>query len=278
MPRKERSFAPLISLAVFIVLEIASLSLLSSSSTLQNVWINRASHRIIAAFWGGGENIRNYFSLDEQNQQLTNENIELRRQLMQIKQAGEQAEALKNSVKERSGFMYIPATIVKMSRNTQRNYIVLDRGSEDGVCPEDGIITSSGVIGMVEAVDKHYSYGLTLMNINMKVSARVSHTGMTGPLSWDGNSTDKAFLHELPLHYEVSRGDTILTSGYSSIFPPGIPLGLAGSSKIVDGSTRDLEVFLFQNLSTVHYVTIVHNTGQEEIKKLEEEENKKDEK
>lgn len=276
MTREARnSYQGLITAAIFIGLEIAALSMLSASSTIQDIWINRFSHRIMASLWSGGENVRNYFSLGTQNEALSKENMDLRRQLEQFRLAEEAAQ--EEAPEEVRGFRYTPATIVKMSRNNQRNYIILDKGSEDGVHPEDGIITSSGVVGIIDAVDKHYSYGMSFMNVNMKISSRVGRKGAVGPLSWDGKSTNRAFLHELPLHYEVSRGDTVFTSGYSTIFPPDIPLGVAGSTKMVNGSTNDLEVTLFQDFSSLKFVTIVENSGLEEIKALERQQNEEEE-
>lgn len=269
MPRENRSFAKLYSAAIFIALEIAALSLLSSSSTLQNIWLNKASHRTMAKLWGWGEDTRSYLSLKEQNQQLSRENSELISRLQAYDNEKSLREAARNAPAKDKRFNYIPASIVKMSRNSQRGYVILDKGSADGVLPEDGVITPSGVIGMVEAVDEHYCYALTLMNINMKVGVKIGNSGVSGPLSWDGRSTDRAFVHELPLHFEVSRGDTVRTSGYSAIYPPNIPIGTTGSSKIVNGSTRDLEVFMFQDFSTINNVIIVHNTGYEEIRNLE---------
>jgi len=272
MAREEKSYWKFISLAIFIALEIASLNLLSASSTLQNIWINRASHRTMAALWSGGENVRNYFSLGRRNEELSRENMILSRRLGELEKSLENAQIEVLTQQKVHGFEYIPATIVKMSRNNQHNYIILDKGSEDGVVPECGIITSSGVVGIIEAVDRHYSYGLTLTNINIKVSARVGKDGAVGPMSWDGIHSNRAFIRELPLHYETSLGDTVLTSGYSTIYPPGIPLGVSGSSRIVNGSSRELEVTLFQNFSSLRNVTIVKNLGLDEIKALENKE------
>ena len=278
MAMVEKSRSGIISAAIFIALEVAALNMLSASSTLQNIWLNRASHRTMALLWGSGETVRNYFSLGKQNEILSRENMELSQELAAYKKAAEQSGFDLTQVANARDFRYIPASIVKMSRNTQRNYIILDRGSEDGVKPEDGIITASGVIGIIQAVDKHYSYGLTLMNMGVKVSARIGKDGPIGPLSWNGLSTDGALLKELPLHYEVSKGDTILTSGYSTIFPADIPLGTAESSKLVNGSTREVEVRLFQDLSALRYVTIVQKIAGEEIASLEKKEGTDNEK
>ena len=265
---------PVIVLAIFIALEFAGGSLLSRSSTLQDIWFNRMSHRVMGALWGGTETIRNHFNLQKQNDQLREENFRLSEELRALKDAGEmlteEAELVKGSG---SRFTYIPATVVKLSKNSSHNYIILNKGRADGIKPNSGIISSLGVVGVVSAVDEHFSYGLTLMNSKISVSARVGRTGIVAPLVWDGVHTDRAYLSDLPLHYEIPEKDTVRTSGFSSIFPPDIPIGVTGLSNMMNGSTNRTEVFLFQNFSALRYVTVVNNPVRDEITSLE----KKDE-
>ena len=90
-------------------------------------------------------------------------------------------------------------------------------------------------------------------------------------MSWDGFSNSKAILSEIPHHVIFEKGDTVFTSGYSSIFPPDIPLGTTGEARIVNGATYDIEISLFEDFGALRYVTIVENIGKEEIEKLEEE-------
>ena len=130
------------------------------------------------------------------------------------------------AARESAAYRYTPATVVKMSRNRVHNYIILNKGSEDGIRPQSGIISDLGVVGIVEAVDRHYSYGLTLMNPEMSVGTRIGRTDIVAPLSWDGHSTGRAIVRDLPPHYAIEPGDTVRTSGYSTIFPPGIPIGV----------------------------------------------------
>ena len=261
---------PVIVLAIFIALEFAGGSLLSRSSTLQDIWFNRMSHRVMGALWGGTETIRNHFNLQKQNDQLREENFRLSEELRALKDAGEmlteEAELVKGSG---SRFTYIPATVVKLSKNSSHNYIILNKGRADGIKPNSGIISSLGVVGVVSAVDEHFSYGLTLMNSKISVSARVGRTGIVAPLVWDGVHTDRAYLSDLPLHYEIPEKDTVRTSGFSSIFPPDIPIGVTGLSNMMNGSTNRTEVFLFQNFSALRYVTVVNNPVRDEITSLE---------
>jgi len=266
--RKPASF--LVSAAIFILLEIAALSLLHASSTLQNIWLNRASHRTMAFLWGGGETIRSHFQLERINQELQQENASLQERLRAYERLGvEEEELARMAEREASGYRYTPATVVKMSRNQMHNYIILNKGSEDGIRPQSGIISDRGVVGIVEAVDRHYSYGLTLMNPQMSIGARVGRTDVIAPLSWDGRSTGGAVVRNIPPHYDIEPGDTVRTSGYSSIFPPGIPIGITRETRLVDGSTRQVDVRLFQDFSTVRYVTVVENLERSEIMALE---------
>ena len=268
MARGKIRFMNLISAAIFIGLEFAALGLLSASAPIQNIWINRFSHRTMAFLWGGGENLRGYIGLAKRNEALERENEELSRMIREYSFRKFESEA--DSPEDLHGFRYTPATIVKMSRNNQHNYIILDKGSADGIKTEDGIITANGVVGIIDAVDKHFCYGRAFTNANMKLSARIGRFGSVGPLIWDGISSNSAILKELPLHVTVHPGDTIFTSGFSTIFPPDIPLGIAGKTKTASGSTTEVDITLFQDFSQVRFVTIVENLKLDAIKELEE--------
>ncbi len=268
----------LLSAAIFIAMEIAALAILSKSSSLANIWINRASHRAMAAIWGGFENVRNIFNLSEQNEALLEQNIRLTNELQKYKAAEESVTEASSSAEARSSaFRYIPATIVKINTNTAHNHIILNKGSEDGVKPDCGIISADGVIGIIEAVGKHYSYGLTLMNDNVSIGGRIKGKGYLAPVVWDGRSTNGAYLKDVPLHHAVAPGDTVVTSGFSTIFPPDVPIGIAGESTMVDGSVYEITVTLFQDFSRLRYVSIVENLEKAEIQALEAKEEGKDE-
>lgn len=260
----------LLSAAIFIAMEIAALAILSKSSSLANIWITRASHRTMAAVWGGFENVRNIFNLSEQNEVLLEQNIRLTEELQKYKAAEEAATEVSSSAEAKSStFRYIPATIVKISTNTAHNHIILNKGSEDGVKPDCGIISADGVIGIIKAVGRHYSYGLTLMNANVSIGGRIKGKGYLAPVVWDGRSTNGAYMKDMPLHHVVAPGDTIVTSGFSTIFPPDVPVGVAGESTMVDGSVYNITVTLFQDFSRLKYVSIVENLEKADIQALE---------
>lgn len=258
----------IINAVIFIALEIAAVFMLSFTRSLQNIWINRATHRVLGAAWKGSENLRNYFSLREENRILSEENVRLSEALRHLEGMQLAAgAALSDTVT--GHYRYTPATIVKMSRNSQHNYIILDKGRADGIRPRSGIVAANGVVGVVDAVDEHFCYGLTLQNVLVSVSARIGHDGAVAPLEWSGRRSNLAVLGDLPTHLPVSPGDTVWTSGFSGIFPPDIPLGVTGRSRTVDGAVQEVEVELFLDFRTLRYVAIAEDLDGEEKGRLE---------
>lgn len=265
MPRKKTTWPTIINTAIFIAMEIAALNMLAGGSTLHGVRISGAAHRFMGNVWGRTEAVKYYFSLRESNDSLMRENRLLHEKLLRYSAMESMAD---RSVEVREDFTFIPAKILKISNNKQHNFLILDRGSEDGVAEQSGIISGKGVVGIVDAVGKHHSYALSLLNSDISVSARIGSEGAVGPLVWDGMNSDGALLKEISLQYKYSPGDTVYTSGYSSIFPPDIPLGIAGEAKIINGATNEIRVRLFQDFSTLRYVTVVTNNNRSAMEEL----------
>lgn len=269
MAENRKIFITILNAAIFIALEVAALSMLGNNSTLQSTWILKGVHAFQGTIWGGTEKVRHYFSLKKENDRLADENFRLAGQLRYyMEQAACSTRSGGDSVSADSTYSYIAATIDKISNNSQHNYIIVDKGAEDGVVPQSGIITAQGVVGIVDAVSRNYSYAISFKNTDMAVSARIGKTGPVGSLTWDGVNTDGALLNEIPHHIAFTQGDTVYTSGFSSIFPPDIPLGTAGEYKIVNGATYEIKVKLFEDFKALRYVTIVRNTGREETDSL----------
>lgn len=262
----------IISAAIFIFLEIAAVAMLSRSSVLQDIWLNRLSHRVMAATWGGSEKVRNYFSLEKSNEALAQQNFELSQKVRryEILLSEMERSAALDSLGAKDVFSYTAARIVQMTTNSQHNYFVIDKGYRDGIGANSGVITENGVVGIIDAVDKHFSYGRTFMNSNISVSARIGRNGIVAPMSWDGLHSDRAKLKDISVHLDTEAGDTVWTSGMSLFFPPDIPVGITGKSRLVFGSTSEVDVTLLQDFSALKYVTVATNRHIEEIKELAE--------
>lgn len=275
MSRSRRTYLIIIDAVIFVLLEVAALSMLNHRGSLQHIWLSKASHAFMATVWGGSESIKRYVSLDRVNEELARENFELRERLSiyESAQGAQTADSLTHEAMTVTGisdFTFTPATIVKISRNRAHNYFIVNKGSEDGVRPQSGVITTSGVVGIIDAVDKHYSYGLAFLNSDISVSSRIGRDGPVGRMMWDGISSDRGVLKDIPLQNKFEPGDTVWTSGFSAIFPPDIPLGIIESSKIVGGAVYEISVGLSQNFRSLRYVTIVDNSGKDEMSFLEQ--------
>ena len=247
------------------------MNMLRNNGPLQNIWFSKGMQAVSGTVWGFSQDIKYYFSLKKTNDELALENHRLRVRLAEIEgQIGLQESASYLPADEvADNFRYIPARIVKISNNTQHNYMIIGKGSADGVSKGAGVITGKGAIGVIDAVSRNYSYARSFKNNKMNISARLNKDGAIGPMAWDGFSSSRAILSEIPHHVQFEKGDTIFTSGYSSIFPADIPLGTAGEAKVVNGATYDIEVHLFEDFGALRYVTIVENIGKEEIENLE---------
>ena len=260
-----------ITAAIFIGLEIAALAMLNNNGPLQRMWFSEAAQGFMGSIWGSTQRVKDYFHLKSANDSLALENHALRVKVAQMEEAMAAAgAAMPEFAEDRTGrYSYIPAKIMKISNNTQHNYMIISKGTADGVTEGAGVITGKGAVGIIDAVSENFSYARSFKNHEMNISSRLGLTGAVGPLSWDGRSSAGAILKEIPHHVEFHPGDTVYTSGYSSIFPADIPLGTAGKAKIVNGATYEIEVTLFEDFAALRHVTIVENLGRDEIKTLE---------
>lgn len=261
-----------INAAIFIALEVAALTMLFNSGSLQQIWISRGAHAFMGNIWGFTQSISDYFSLKDANEQLARDNFELMTRISHLEEKlADKGEVIYLPPRaETKRFRFRSASIVKISTGSQHNYFILDKGSADGITKGSGVITPNGAVGIVEAVSENYSYAISFQNHDLNISARLGRDGRHGPLSWDGKSSNRAILKEIPHHLEITPGDTVFTSGYSSIFPSDIPLGIVQSAEIVNGATYDIQVELFEDFGAVRYVSIVENIGKEEMETLEQ--------
>lgn len=277
MAGKSNVMKTIAGVAIFVIMEIAALGMLEHNGISQHFFLSRQRHAIAGGLWRIGSSTKDYLSLRKQNDSLSVENARLFGKLSEYKSAVSMAglDSLIDAVGSRDGFVFTPATVVKTSRGRQHNYLILGQGYDDGVRARSGIITPKGVVGIVDTVSRHYAYAVSLMNAELNISARIGADGAVGPLAWDGISSAGAILREIPLQSKFEKGDTVFTSGFSSVFPADIPLGIIGEAKVVNGATYDIKVDLFQGFNDLRYVIVATNTGMEEIDELEEKKKEK---
>jgi rod shape-determining protein MreC len=162
--------------------------------------------------------------------------------------------------------------VINNSINRADNYITIDKGSEDHIRPDMGVVGANGVVGIVYRVSNHYSLVISLLNSKSSVSCKISGHGYYGSLQWEYGEPDRAYLKDLPRHAQFAVGDTVVTSGYSAVFPEGIMVGTIdriADSK--DGMSYLLRVKLATDFSRVNSVRLFANYGQQEQYELEQE-------
>lgn len=250
---------------LFIVLEAAALLMLANNGIMHRQWAMRSIIETRAAIFGTIEGIGDYFRLKKTNDSLAVVCSGLLEEL--YAQTGGAYRAAEDTVSYPE-FSLTPAKIVKGSFNRQQNYLILDKGRKAGIEPNMGVITDRAVVGVVQAVTENYSYVLSFLSPEINISARLGHSGVVGTLSWNGKGTRSAVLSQVPLHTEIPEGDTIYTSGFSNLYPSGIPIGTVLQTEIVDGASLNAEIRLMQEFRSLDYVNIARNTGKAEIDSL----------
>ena len=133
MPREKSVAAGIVSLAVFLLLEAASLLMLTHNGTLQRLAVARIGHGFMAKTWGTTQRISGYFSLARTNDELAQENHSLTERLRALKAVAEVPPYDSLTAVPPVGFKYTPAKIIKAGTNSQHNYILIDKGSDDGM-------------------------------------------------------------------------------------------------------------------------------------------------
>ena len=256
------------TLLLFILLETASVVMMVNNGVVQRFKVLGAVRTVEGGIWKRTRQIGNYFNFRTENERLQAENLQLRQELSRYAAAAAALDSHKVVVTP--DFTYIGATVIRNSVDAQHNYLVLDRGSEEGVAPGMGVVTDRGVVGIVGAVSRHYAHVISLLGTGQSVSAKLAASGAFGPLRWTGTSPDGMLLQEIPVHIQAAPGDTVVTSGFSTIYPPGIPIGAVVDTRINQGSSQDLTVRLFEDFRTLHYVYVVANNNGQEIRELYE--------
>jgi len=259
----------IVSVAVFIILEVASLSVLYNYSVFQNMWMASFFHNTQAFLWGKVDSVRRFVTLKKENERLSAENAMLADKLADINSVLASGDIAWRMYGARMHYDVLDANVVTSLRGSQHNYVIIDRGEEDGVEVNDGLMTVNGVIGIVQSVSDHFSYALTYANKDMIISAKVGEEGSVGSMSWDGISMSRSMLTGIPIHVDVEPGDTVFTSGYSSIFPPDIPLGTVIDTKSNRGASSDISVRLFNDYNNINRLMVVKNLDKNEIHQLE---------
>ena len=255
---------------MFLALEAISFSLMVSLNNYQRVAFVNSSNDLVGTIYERFSHLDDYFSLSRTNARLAAENASLRKQLEFRIRNQEKYPVNRPDTVDAPAYYFASAKVISNSVNKQFNYISLNKGSRQGIKPDMGIISADGVVGVITNVSQNYSTGLSLLNKRLSIPAKINKNNYFGALVWDGEHSNTADLKEIPFHIIVNIGDTVVTSGYSSIFPEGIMIGTISKFDVESGTNfYNIKVDLSTNFRTLKYVEVVRNTKETELKRLE---------
>ncbi len=256
---------------LFLLLEVFSFVLIFNYNSYQKSKYLNSSNRVTASIYNSYNSVIDYFGLVTVNRELSEENAMLKSLLSDIPSIKISSDTIVASVSNAdSVFRFISARVINNSVNKQNNYITLNKGSKHGIKPDQGIVNSAGVVGVITNVSDSYSMGFSILNKRWGVSAKLKRSGTFGPLSWDGDDYRFANLDGIPFHVDLALGDTVVTSSYSSVFPEGIFIGTIQSFEQPQGDNYfKITVKLAVNFKALSYVEVIDNLKKEEIKRLE---------
>ncbi|NNE30911.1 MAG: rod shape-determining protein MreC [Winogradskyella sp.] len=253
---------------LFLLLFSVSLALtIQSHSYHRSKFINSANG-LTGGIYGTFNSIGKYFDLEEQNKILADENERLRAILYN-------SETLNDSVSKYSlygntKYKVTKAEVYKNSYSLTNNYLTINKGQKDSIRQDFGVITSKGIVGIVDNTSKNYATVLSILNNKSRINAKLKSTDHKGSLKWDGKSPYYVQLEDISTFAPLKIGDTIETGGESAIFPKGIGIGTIESyEKDIGGDTYTIQIELFNDMSNIGTVYILQNLERQEIKALE---------
>ncbi len=259
------------NLIIFFILEAVALVMISSSHNYHQSVAFRAARSVTGSVARRIEKAHSYFNLRQVNDELVAENLMLRRRIGDLAAVPQTGFTSINDTLSGIRYNYLNARVINNSVNKQKNFITLDKGTRNGVTMGMGVASSTGVVGVVVGVSRNYSVAMSLLNTGFKVSASIKRNDYFGSLAWDGRNHRYAQLSEIPHHVAVTEGDTIVTSGYSAIYPQGLMIGTLTGDQKRGGDFVTLKVLLSADFKKLTDVYLIGNLTRNEREALEKE-------
>ncbi len=255
---------------VFLILEVVSMVLLFQYNSYQgSAWFSSAN-AVTGKLYEWDANVETFFSLTKVNQELTKRNAYLEQEVQKL------SDSLVSVTKDSSiyhrdqfallrNYRLIPAKVVANSVDKPGNLMTIDKGSADGIHKDMGVISGTGVVGIVYLVAEHYAIVIPVLNTKSNISCMIQNRGYFGYLRWKGGVSDLAYLEEVPRHAHFKLGDYVVTSGYSAVFPPGVRVGrILHVFNSADGLSYRVQLRLSTDFARLRDVCVIDDAAMKE--------------
>jgi rod shape-determining protein MreC len=255
---------------LFLILETVCIYLIVQNNNFQKASFVNSSNAVSAEVLSTAENIQQYFYLKDVNEKLAKENAELHSHDMLSFSMLVNDQYTVNDTLYRQKYVYTSAKVVNNSTNRRDNYLTLDKGSKQGIRNNMAVISSTGVVGVVKDVSDNFCTVISLLHSDLTISSKLKKDGSFGPLNWNGENFSYATLNDIPTHVKLKKGDTVVTSQYSKMFPENIMIGVVDSWYTETSKPFfTVKVNLSTDFKKLTYVYIVQNKLREEQEELE---------
>lgn len=255
---------------VFLILEVVSMVLLFQYNSYQgSAWFSSAN-AVTGKLYEWDANVETFFSLTKVNQELTQRNAYLEQEVQKL------SDSLVSVTKDSSiyhrdqfallrNYRLIPAKVVANSVDKPGNLMTIDKGSADGIHKDMGVISGTGVVGIVYLVAEHNAIVIPVLNTKSNISCMIQNRGYFGYLRWKGGVSDLAYLEEVPRHAHFKLGDYVVTSGYSAVFPPGVRVGrILHVFNSADGLSYRVQLRLSTDFARLRDVCVIDDAAMKE--------------
>lgn len=260
---------------LFVFYAAISCFLLLQRNPFQHHVYLTSANAVVSGVYDVAANVTGYINLRDINADLQRRTADLESEVIALREHNRalRQQLLQDSLRTTDSlgrFRFVLATVVNNSVVNPYNYITVNKGRLDSIQPEMGVMDQNGVVGVVNTVSDHHARIISLLNPNFRLSCKLRGNDAFGSLVWDGKSPYEAILEELPKQVRFHKGDTIITSGYSAVFPEGIPVGtIIGSTRGEDDNFNTLRIKLLTDFSTLSTVKVISNRDIADIRQAE---------
>lgn len=252
---------------LFLVLQVIALSLFLNNHAYQRSKMVNSSNVVVGTVYNAFHSITQYLSLKQANDELVKENLDFHNELLyeDIFSTIDQSSTIPENK-----YNYQAARVIKNSVNKKNNTLTLNIGTKAGIAPEMAVVSPMGVVGITRYVSANFTTAISVLSNKYSLSAKLKRNNYFGSLVWEDDDYRVAYLNEIPGHVDLHVGDTLVTSGYSVIFPEGIMIGTINEFTIVPGDHfYDIKVDLAVDYKKLDHVYVIENIGREEQVELE---------
>lgn len=252
---------------LFLVLEVLSIVMLTYSQNFHRQKRINTTNDIVGKIYETGTRIGDYFRLGKINQELAEENAMLRHQLSVVVDT---TEGYVEVVNPDTIYEFIPARVVNNTVNRPNNYIMINKGSADGIEKDMGVISTEGIVGIVADVSPHYASVMSLLHSYTTISVRLPNTeDQLATLRWETTNYRYGMIDGIPTHLKPQPGDTVVTSSYSYIFPENLMAGtIVELVPSPSGTLNKAKIRFATDFSSLKNVYVIHHTNKAELDAL----------